>query len=222
MKKLIAVIPIRKGSQRVKNKNFKSFGKKNLLIYKIEKLKKLKFLDDIIVNTDSEKAIAIAKQLNVNYFKRDKYFASSKCLNSDFWKNVADNTKSEYIMFTNCTSPLIKLSTYQKIISIYKKNLLEKKYDSINTVTEIKEFLFHKDKPINFKINRTPNSQDLPNIVKLNFAINILSTKQMSQNRSLIGDKPYLYKLDEIEGLDINSKFEFSYANYLHKLKFKL
>jgi len=222
VKKLIAVIPIRKGSQRVKNKNFKSFGRKNLLTYKIEKLKKLKFLDDIIVNTDSEKAIAIAKQLNVNYFKRDKYFASSKCLNSDFWKNVADNTKSEYIMFTNCTSPLIKLSTYQKIISIYKKNLLEKKYDSINTVTEIKEFLFHKDKPINFKINRTPNSQDLPNIVKLNFAINILSTKQMSQNRSLIGDKPYLYKLDEIEGLDINSKFEFSYANYLHKLKFKL
>ncbi len=219
MKKLIAVIPIRKGSQRVKRKNFKSFGKKNLLIYKIEMLKKLKFLDDIIVNTDSEKAIAIAKQLNVNYFKRDKYFASSKCLNSDFWKNVADNTKSEYIMFTNCTSPLIKLSTYQKIISIFKKNLLEKKYDSINTVTEIKEFLFHKNKPINFPINRTPNSQDLPDIVKLNFAINILNTKQMSKNKTLIGFKPYLYKLDEVEGLDINSQHEFNYANYLFKLK---
>lgn len=217
MKKLIAVIPIRKGSQRVKNKNFKSFGKKNLLIYKIEKLKKLKFLDDIIVNTDSEKAIAIAKQLNVNYFKRDKYFASSKCLNSDFWKNVADNTKSEYIMFTNCTSPLIKLSTYQKLISIFKKNLLLKGYDSINTVTEIKEFLFHNNKPINFKTNQTPNSQDLPNIVKLNFAINILNTKQMSKSKSLVGQNPYLYKLDEIEGLDINSKFEFSYANYLYK-----
>ena len=37
---LTAVIPVRKGSQRVKNKNFRKFFKKNLLIYKIEKLKK--------------------------------------------------------------------------------------------------------------------------------------------------------------------------------------
>jgi N-acylneuraminate cytidylyltransferase len=39
---LTAVIPIRKGSQRVKGKNFKPFAKKNLLIHKIEMLKKLK------------------------------------------------------------------------------------------------------------------------------------------------------------------------------------
>ena len=217
MKKLIAVIPIRKGSQRVKNKNFKSFGRKNLLTYKIEKLKKLKFLDDIIVNTDSEKAIAIAKQLNVNYFKRDKYFASSKCLNSDFWKNVADTTNSEYIMFTNCTSPLIKLKTYENIISIFKDIYKTKEYDSINTVTEIKEFLFKNSKPINFSLNKTPNSQDLPNIVKLNFAINILKTKQMSSKKSLIGRKPFLYNLDEREGLDINTEHEFSFAEFLYK-----
>jgi CMP-N-acetylneuraminic acid synthetase len=41
--KIVAVIPIRKGSQRVKNKNFKPFGNKNLLIHKIEMLKKLDF-----------------------------------------------------------------------------------------------------------------------------------------------------------------------------------
>ena len=57
-----AVIPIRKGSQRVKKKNLRKFNKKNLLIYKIEKLKKLKNLDEIIINTDSEEAIEIAKK----------------------------------------------------------------------------------------------------------------------------------------------------------------
>ena len=34
-KNLIAVITVRKGSQRVKNKNFKKFAGKNLLIHKI-------------------------------------------------------------------------------------------------------------------------------------------------------------------------------------------
>tara|TARA_B100000767_G_scaffold273692_1_gene304590 strand:- start:1207 stop:1872 length:666 start_codon:yes stop_codon:yes gene_type:complete len=218
MNKLVAVVPIRKGSQRVKHKNFKSFGGKNLLIHKIEILKKLDFIDEIIINTDSDKAISLAKKLGVKYFKRDAYFASSQCVNSEFWKNVADNTKSEFIMFTNCTSPLIKLSTYKDIISLSKKFIEKNKFDSINTVTEIKEFLFKDNKPINFKLNKAPNSQNLPNIVKLNFAINIIKTKQMSSGKSLIGKKPYLYKLNEIEGLDINTKYEFLFAEFLHKL----
>lgn len=217
MNKLVAVVPVRKGSQRVKHKNFRSFGGKNLLIHKIEILKKLKFLDEIIVNTDSDRAISIAKKLGVKYFRRNDYYASSHCINSEFWKNVADNTNSEYIMFTNCTSPLIKLSTYKEIISLFKKNLIKKKFDSFNTVTVIKEFLFKNNKPMNFELEKTPNSQDLPEIVKLNFAINILKTKKMSSMKSLIGNKPYLYKLDEIEGLDVNSEQEFSYANFLFK-----
>ena len=39
-KNLVAVVTVRKGSQRVKNKNFKKFAKKNLLVHKIELLKK--------------------------------------------------------------------------------------------------------------------------------------------------------------------------------------
>ena len=217
MNKLVAVVPIRKGSQRVKHKNFKPFGGKNLLIHKIEILKKLDYVDEIIINTDSDKAISLAKKLGVKYFKRDAYFASSQCVNSEFWKNVADNTKSEFIMFTNCTSPLIKLSTYKEIISLSKKFIEKNKFDSLNTVTEIKEFLFKDNKPINFKLNKTPNSQNLPNIVKLNFAINILKTKQMSSGKSLIGKMPYLHKLNEVEGLDINTEYEFLFAEYLYK-----
>lgn len=219
MNKLVAVVPIRKGSQRVKHKNFKPFGGKNLLIHKINILKRLNFLDEIIINTDSEKAISIAKKLNVKYFKREKYFASSKCPNSDFWRNIAENTNSEYIMFTNCTSPLIQLQTYEKIISLFQNTLLRNKYDSINTVTEIREFLFKKNKAINFNSKKTPNSQDLPDIVKLNFAINILKTETMSSRKSLIGNRPYLYKLDEFESLDINTEYEFKFANFLFRSK---
>ena len=65
MKKIVAVVPIRKGSQRVKNKNFKSFCGKNLLIHKIIALKKVKNIDEIIINTDSEKAISIAKKCSM-------------------------------------------------------------------------------------------------------------------------------------------------------------
>jgi len=48
------VVTVRQGSQRVKNKNLKTFCKKNLLIYKIETLLKVKSIKKIIINTDSE------------------------------------------------------------------------------------------------------------------------------------------------------------------------
>ena len=87
---LSIVVPVRKGSVRVKNKNLRKFNSKNLLTYKILKLKKLKNINQIIVNTDSEEAINIAKKLKVSYFRRQKYFASSKCSNSSFWQNIAN------------------------------------------------------------------------------------------------------------------------------------
>ena len=43
--------------------------------------------------------------------------------------------------------------------------------DSLNSVSVEKKFLWKDMKPINYDINATPKSQDLPNIVSLNFAI---------------------------------------------------
>ena len=54
MKKIVAVIPVRKGSQRVLNKNFKLFyDNKSLLERKIEVLQKVESLDEIIIHSDS-------------------------------------------------------------------------------------------------------------------------------------------------------------------------
>ena len=84
-KNLAAVVTVRKGSVRVPNKNFKLFCGKNILIHKIEVLKKIKGLDEIIINTDSDEAIEIAQKYDVSYFKREDYFASSECTNSEFF-----------------------------------------------------------------------------------------------------------------------------------------
>ena len=120
-KNLVAVVTVRKGSERVKNKNFKLFGKKNLLIHKIETLKKIKELDEIIINTDSDKAIKIAKNLKVNFFRREEYYASSSCSNSEFWSNIAKNTNSKYIMFTHCTNPMVKKKHMRNSLKLLKK-----------------------------------------------------------------------------------------------------
>lgn len=60
--KITAVIPIRKGSQRVPNKNLRPFADTTLMELKIKTLLKVPELNSIIVNTDSNEAIDVVRQ----------------------------------------------------------------------------------------------------------------------------------------------------------------
>ena len=63
--KITAVIPIRKGSQRVEEKNLRRFGDTTLMELKIRNLQQVPELDSIIVNTNSDEAIHIVKRIAV-------------------------------------------------------------------------------------------------------------------------------------------------------------
>lgn len=60
--KITAVIPIRTGSQRVKDKNLRPFGDTNLMELKIKTLLQVPELTSIVVNTNSEEAIDIVNK----------------------------------------------------------------------------------------------------------------------------------------------------------------
>ncbi len=217
-KKVVAIVPVRKGSKRIKNKNFRKFYKSNLLEIKLKSLKKIKLINEIIVSTDSSKAIQIAKKYNVSCHIREKYFASSKCTNSEFFENLAKSIKGDFLMYTPCTAPLIKSSTIfnliKKFLSIYPK------YDSINTINYVKEHLWLKNKPVNYNPKKSPNTQDLPDIMKLTYGANIISRKKMINKKNVLGDKPYFYEINDIEGLDVDNPIDFEIAEYLYKKNF--
>ena len=82
-KKLTAIVPVRQGSQRIKNKNFKDFTGKNLLRIKLEVLKRIDIIDSIVVNTDSVEALSWLMSLS-REIQKEGYYASSECNNSDF------------------------------------------------------------------------------------------------------------------------------------------
>ncbi len=60
--KITAVIPIRSGSQRVKDKNLRPFANTNLMELKIKTLLQVPELTSIVVNTNSEEAIDIVNK----------------------------------------------------------------------------------------------------------------------------------------------------------------
>jgi len=212
MKKLTAVIPVRQGSQRVQNKNFRPFAGKSLLEHKIEVIKQLP-VDDIIINTDSENAIEIAKQHGINYFRREPYYASSECTNSEYHEYLAKVTESENILIAQVTAPLIKVETFLEGIDLFFNN----NCNSLMSVKEVKEFLWFKDKPVNYSLDYAPNSQDLPDYFSPTFGLSIVNREAMIKSRNLICDNPYFYKVSQIEAVDIDTELDFEFAEFLFK-----
>ena len=218
---IVAIIPVRKNSKRIKNKNFINFYKgKSLLEIKIEQLKKIKKIDKIVISSDSSKAEKIANKYKVFFQKRDKNFASSNCSGSDFFHHLALSIKGNYLMYCPCTSPIITPQTYKNFFK--KFSLLKKNFDSLNTASILKTFIWKGKKSLNYNSLKAPNSQDLPNnFFELTFGINIISRKNMIKFKNIVGRKPKFMVLNKLESTDIDEKIDFKTAQMLYKKTFK-
>lgn len=211
--KVTAVIPIRVGSERVKNKNLKKFGDTSLLELKIDNLLQVKRIDEIIVNTDSQTAIEIAISKGVSYHKREEYYASSACANSEFLEHLGLVTNTDIFAYCPCTTPFILPSTIQNAIEEFLKS---NSYDSLATVSKIKEFLWLGDNPINYERDKQPNSQNLPDINALNFGLNLISRESLIKFKNIVGLNPLFKITDEVEGLDIDTPLDFFIAEQIY------
>lgn len=211
--KITAVIPIRIGSERVKNKNLKPFGDTSLLELKIDNLLKVKRFDEIIVNTDSEQAIEIAKSKGVSFHRREDYFASSQCTNSEFLQHLGLVTSTDIFAYCPCTTPFILPSTIENAI---EKFLETSSYDCLATVSAVKEFLWLEGNPINYERDKQPNSQNLPNIHALNFGLNLISRENLIKHKNIVGLNPLFIETNKIEGLDIDTPLDFFLAEQVY------
>lgn len=211
--KLTAIIPVRAGSQRVKNKNIKPFANTTLLDIKIETLKKVQGIDDIIVSSDSQEMLKIAKEHDVNVHIRDEYFASNEVNNSDFMQNLSTIVDEGHIMYSPCTSPLLSSETITEIVSKYKNNKLR----NIVTVTTQKHHMWLNGKPLNYDPSNAPNSQDLPDIYSINYGCCILSKDDLYKHKNVVVE-PTFHITNEIESIDIDTEFDFIIAEFIYRM----
>lgn len=213
--KVTAVVAVRKGSQRVPNKNIKPFGDTTLLDLKLQTLLKVSNIDEIIVNSDCDEMIEIGKSYGVKTKKREEYFASSEASNSEFHGHIGKTTDTDYIFLAPVCSPFISSEKHEEAITQF----MNSDCDSLTSTSLVKGHLWLDGKPINYDLNNVPNSQDLPNIEMINYGITIVDKNIMKNKSRVIGDKPNFIILNEYEGVDINTPFEFQTAEIIYKLQ---
>ena len=219
--KVTAVIPIRSGSQRVKDKNLRKFGDTTLMELKISNLLHVPELDKVIVNTNSEEAINIVKNHpayqmgggKLDFHQREEYYASSQCSGSEFFQHLGEVTDTDIFVYSPCTSPFVKPETFSKCIQAFKSS---SDCDCIASVSSIKEFLWLDGNPLNYDPLNAPNSQDLPDVVALNFGVTVVGRADLIKNRNIIGKYPQFVVTSDIEAIDIDTPLDFYITEQLY------
>ena len=216
-KNIVAIVPVKGNSVRVKKKNLTKFADSNLFQIKLKQLKKTSCFQKIIISSENKKILDYAKNNGFSTHLRDSYFSTSKVPMSEVYRYIASEIDGEYIAWINVTNPLCNEYIYQSAVKKFKK--ISNNYDCFLSAVKNKQNYFYKNKPINFKRSPWPRSQDLEPLISLPFAISILKRKDMVKWGSCVGKKPFFYFLNPLVATDIDDQSSFKIAELLFKKK---
>ncbi len=214
-----AIIPVKANSSRLPNKNILPFGDSNLLINKINHLKHVIGLKEIIVSSDSDVMLKIAKENGVIAIKRPDDLADESRPFSDFLDYICTIMQGEHLMWSCCTSPFVDSILFNKAIELYYEKLNEG-YDSLITVAQFQHFLLDENGPMNFKMGKNHcNSQDLPMFHSFTNGI-ILSPKESIEKWHYhFGPNAYRLLVDQKQAIDIDTEYDYIFAKSLYDIE---
>lgn len=211
----VALIPVRKGSQRVKDKNFRDFyNGKSLLEIKIEQIKNSNKFTRVILTSDSSKAKDTAKHLDIEFVKRPATFSNSTTPWPLVVKYIVSQIKGNpLIAWTLVTAPLFQ--RFDEALSVFDES---KNSDSLVAVLPKKTFLInHSGKGINFNPGPWhPYSQQLETYYEITGSMFIGKKEDMYDWSYWYGPKPYLFPVSNVEAVDIDDHEDFKIAQLLY------
>lgn len=219
--RVVAIIPVREGSSRIKDKNFLPFGGYPTLVHnKISQLKGSACFEHIYLSSDSNRVKKIAAECGVEYLLRDPFM----CTNKPRWDEVIGsilNTipDNPHVVWAMVTSPLF--SRYQEAVDEYLSHLDES--DSLVGVKQMREYLIDdKGRPLFYSFGVWhPYSNELPLFYAINDAIFIAKKSDQLCWKYWIGRKPRLFHCDAKESIDINFPEDLEMAILAQRLKRK-
>lgn len=233
MSKIILHIGAREGSKGIKNKNIKKIFGKPLIYWTLKHAKKIKKISYIVINSDSQKILKLAKKMKINIIlKRPKKISSSKSPKLDAWKFAIKYLKRRKLISNkdifvdfDCTCPLRDIKdTNQMIKKFINYKKLKKNFDGIFTIVNAKKNpyfnLVEQNKFGHLKIsknlkNKIVRRQDAPKVYEHVANTYVLKPDFISKTRSFMTGNLFGHVVKEKFSWDIDNNFDFKVAEYL-------
>jgi len=222
--KVVALLPMKANSERVKGKNFKDLAGKPLFQWILDALLEIKEIDQVVINTDAKQILIDNGLIESNRViireRKPELCGDLVSMNLILADDITNVPADTYIM-THTTNPLIKSQTIKKALEQYHSNLIN--HDSLFTVNKIQTRFYHEDMtPVNHDPDNLIRTQDLEPWFEENSCLFIFSAKSFSTTNARIGKKPMMYITPSLESVDIDEPEDWEMACALaERLVFK-
>jgi N-acylneuraminate cytidylyltransferase len=203
-------------SERVPNKNIRNLNGKPLFHWIMESLSKSKYINEIVINTDSaEIAKSAMENFNVTILERPDYLIGDMVGIQPLIEHDLSNTDGEYYLQTHSTNPLLRSETIDSAIECF---FSQTKYDALFSVTEIKtRFYWPNGNGINHDPRILIRTQDLDPIYEENSCFYLFSKETNIKTGNRLGSNPFMYPIDKLEAVDIDNMEDLYFADFLLK-----
>ena len=226
-KTFLAIIPARAGSKRLPRKNSLNLNGKPLIAWSIEAGLKSKYIDEVMVTTDDDEIIEIAKTFKANVpFKRPNFLASDHATRSEVIRHTIEfyeqefNKKFDYVVFLQPTSPLRNAKHIDESIEY----MFVKKCDAIVSVCEVDHPIhwsgvLPEDKSMSKFLDNAAvqsRSQDLEKYYRLNGAIYICNVQKfLEEDCVFLKENIFAFEMSQEKSVDIDTALDFKVSKIL-------
>jgi len=216
-RRTVALVPIKAHSARVPGKNFRTFSGKPLFHHVLEALDRVKGIDEILVDTDSDEVASEAPKLGdrIAITRRpDDLCGDHVSVNSLIAHDLTVATGNIYLQ-THVTNPLLRTETIHRAILAFLEKEQEG-FDSLFGVNRIQTRLYREDgTPVNHDPSELLPTQDLPPVYEENSLLYLFTPGSFAKREARIGSKPFLFETPRLESIDIDDEFQFRIAELI-------
>ena len=201
--KIVSLIPARKGSKGIKNKNLIDLCGKPLIHYSIQASIN-SIVEETWVSSDSDEILEISKSLGSNKIKRPKDLSEDNSTSESVLIHFAKNVDFDILVFIQCTVPLIKSEDINKGIKKMKS------FDSVVSVTETNQMFWDSNGPLYDINNRLRRQNSLKRYLETGSFFITTKKKLIESNNRLSGKIGFLeipkhrpFDIDDYDDLKI-------------------
>lgn len=188
--KYLFIVPARKGSKGIPNKNTKLLNGKPLINYTLDYASKVSTgLDKVCITTDDNKVRELAKKYDFDILKRPSKLATDSSSMNDVVKHVIEKYNRQGIFFKafiilQPTSPVRHINDFNKIELLYTPEI-----DMVVSVRKAREnpyYLLYEENSSGFiaksKELIITRRQDAPEVYCLNGSIFMINPKSLEKS----------------------------------------
>lgn len=222
--KIVSFIPIKLNNQRLPGKNTMMLQGRSTCDYIFETISNVDIIDEKYVYCSDEAIKPYIKPYEdkgLKFLKRDPYLDGFKVKGLEIIDYFVRDIDADIYVLTHVTQPFTKSKSIENALN----KVISGEYDSAFSAVVLQDYMWMNGKPLNYDLKNIVRTQDLAPIYMETGAFFIFKKEVFTELRQRIGNKPYIYEIDQFEAVDIDTAEDFEFAKvvamYLESLKEK-